>query len=79
MHGAGANPVFDLQNMWVQFWLRRPIFVHDGRFWNVGPELGPCWASVGPFWVMLAPYWAHGDAFWNILGSVLARVGTILS
>ena len=29
------------------------FFAHVGRFWDVGPELGPCWAYVGPPRAML--------------------------
>ena len=40
LHGACANPIFDLQNRRVQFWLRRPHFC-------LCCALLGCWASVG--------------------------------
>ena len=65
-HGACANPIFDLQTLWVQ----------------AGPALrtilglsSALSGHVGTFWAMLAPYWVYIEPFWAILGAVLSMQG----
>ena len=88
-HGACANPIFDLQNRRVQFWLRRPHFCPCcallGCWATVGTILGSCSAILGVFcglcWPLLGKSWdyielilGHFGLCWDILG----HVGTIL-
>ena len=86
-HGACANPIFDLQNRRVQFWLRRPHFCQCflGCWASVGTILGSCSAILGVFcglcWPLLGKSWdhiglilGHFGLCWDILG----HVGTIL-
>ena len=62
-HGACANPIFDLQKLWVQAGpaVRTILGVSSALF-----------GHVGTFRAMLAPYWAHIEPFWAILGAVLS-------
>ena len=65
-HGACANPIFDLQKLWVQAGPAfRTILGLSSAFFG----------HVGTFWAMLAPYWAHIEPFWAILGAVLSMQG----
>ena len=65
-HGACANPIFDLQKLWVQAGPAfRTILGLSSAFFG----------HVGTFWAMLAPYWAHVELFWAILGAVLSMQG----
>ena len=48
------------------------IFANVGRFWDVGPELGPHWVCLGTFWYHIGLMLSH---FWGICCFVLALEG----